>query len=57
MIVSKLFKHVHYKVSNETHRFQDTSKAADLKYKQLEDYKEALSNLVLYLDVIIAEKN
>lgn len=55
MTLGKLIKHIHYKVSNETLRFQDTSKAAETKYKQLEDYKEVLSRLVLYLDIIQAE--
>lgn len=52
MTIAKLFKHVHYKVSNETMRFQETSKASEAKYRQLEDQKDALSRLVLYLDVI-----
>lgn len=49
----RLVLHIHYKVSNETNRFQDTSKAAETKYSQLEEYKDLLNRLVLYLDLVL----
>ena len=52
MTVARLIRHIHYKIANETSRFQDTSKAAELKYKQLEEYKDLLNRLVLYLDLL-----
>jgi hypothetical protein len=50
--ISRLVRHVHYKISNETARFQDASKAAQLKYQKLDEYKELLHRLVLYLDLL-----
>ena len=50
--IARLIRHVHYKISNETARFQDASKAAQLKYQKLDEYKELLQRLVLYLDLL-----
>ena len=52
MAIGKLVRHMHYKVANETARFQEQSKNAELKYKKLEDLKELLNRLVLYLELI-----
>lgn len=52
MAIGKLVRHMHYKVSNETARFQEQSKNAELKYKKLDDLKEILNRLVLYLELI-----
>jgi len=49
---SRLIRHVHYKISNETARFQDASKTAQGKYQKLDEYKELLQRLVLYLDLL-----
>jgi hypothetical protein len=49
---ARLIRHVHYKISNETARFQDASKAAQSKYQKLDEYKELLQRLVLYLDLL-----
>ena len=54
MTIGRLVRHIHYKISNETARFQDQSKAAEGKYKKLDEYKELLNRLVLYLDLIRA---
>jgi hypothetical protein len=43
---------MHYKVSNETSRFQDSSKTASAKYQKLDEYKELLQRVVLFLDLI-----
>ena len=43
MTIGRLIRHIHYKISNETARFQDQSKAAELKYKKLEEYKDLLN--------------
>ena len=50
--IARLSRHIHYKISNETNRFQDQSMQAELKYKQLNDYKEILNRLVLYMDIL-----
>ena len=52
MAIGKLVRHMHYKVSNETARFQEQSKNAELKYKKLDDLKEMLNRLVFYLELI-----
>ena len=54
MTIGRLVRHIHYKISNETARFQDQSKAAEVKYKKLDEYKDLLNRLVLYLDLIRA---
>jgi len=50
--LARLIRHVHYKIYNETSRFQDASKVAQAKYLKLDEYKELLQRLVLYLDLL-----
>lgn len=52
MTVARLIKHIHYKVVNDTQRYQDTSAAAEAKYRQMNEYRELLNRLVLYLDLL-----
>ncbi len=52
MTIGKLVRHMHYKISNETARFQDQSKNAETKYKKLDSLKEMLNRLVLYLELV-----
>lgn len=52
LALSRLLMHLHYKVSNETARFQDMSKVAEAKYRKLEEYKEMLAKMVVWMELV-----
>jgi len=52
LMCARLVRHIHFRIANETSRFLETGKAAEAKYRQLEDYRETLNRVALFLDLL-----
>lgn len=51
---ARLIRHIHFRIGNETSRFLETGKTAEGKYKQLEEYRDVLNRVALFLDLVLS---
>lgn len=54
LTTARLIRHVHFRIANETSRFMESGKPAEAKYKQMDEYRDLLNRVALYLDLLLS---